>query len=66
MSRHNWFLADQYIEVSGVPDGYYLLETIADADGHVVETNERNNAASTLIRICGEAAEVVGEQRSCR
>ncbi len=27
---YNWFLADQYIEISGVPDGIYLLETVAN------------------------------------
>jgi hypothetical protein len=62
---YNWFLPDQYIEVSGVADGYYLLDTIADADHLVLESNEHNNTVSTLIRICGTRAEVVGEQQSC-
>jgi hypothetical protein len=62
---YNWFLPDQYIEVSGLPDGYYLLETLADADGLVLETNEHNNSATALIRICGNAVEIVGETRSC-
>jgi hypothetical protein len=31
---YNWYLADQYIEVSGLPDGYYLLETEADPREH--------------------------------
>ena len=62
---YNWFLPDQYIEVSGVPDGYYLLETVADADQLVLETNERNNTVSALIRICGDEAEVVGGQSPC-
>jgi hypothetical protein len=58
---YNWFLADQYIEVTGVPDGYYLLDTRADADGLVVEANENNNRATALIRICGDTAEIVGD-----
>lgn len=62
---YNWFLADQYIEVTGVPDGYYVLTTIADADQLVLETNENNNEVSALIRICGDAAEVVGEEPTC-
>lgn len=62
---YNWFLADQYIEVTGVPDGYYLLDTHADADGLVQETNDRNNVSTTLIRICGDAADIVGEGTSC-
>jgi subtilase family serine protease len=62
---YNWFLPDQYIEVSGVPDGYYLLETIADADELVLEASEYNNRVTALIRICRDAAEIVGEQQSC-
>ena len=62
---YNWFLADQYIEVSGIPDGYYILTTIADADALVLESNENNNEVSALIRICGDAAEIVGDTASC-
>ncbi|HEV8366418.1 MAG TPA: lysyl oxidase family protein, partial [Pyrinomonadaceae bacterium] len=29
---YDWYLPDQYIEVTGVPDGYYLLETTVDPD----------------------------------
>jgi hypothetical protein len=63
---YNWFLPDQYIEVSGVPDGYYILTTTADADGLVLETNENNNTVSALIRICGHEAEIVGEPPVCK
>lgn len=60
-----WFLADQYIEVSGVADGYYILETVADQEGTVDEMDGSNNSASTLIRICGDQAEVVGVDDRC-
>lgn len=62
---YNWFLADQYIEVTDVPDGYYVLTTIADADGLVLETNENNNEVSALIRICGDEADIVGDTSTC-
>ncbi len=62
---YNWFLADQYIEVSGVPDGDYLLETIADPDGLVLEADEDNNRSFTHIRICGDRSEIVGSQGAC-
>ena len=51
--------------MTGVPDGYYLLDTRADADGLVVEANDHNNSATALIRICGDAADIVGEGTSC-
>lgn len=63
---YNWFLPGQYIEVSGLPDGYYLLDTFADVDGLVLEADETNNVNTALIRICGESADSVGEGTSCR
>lgn len=62
---YNWFLPDQYIEVTGIPDGYYLLETIADIDELVLEANENNNTVGALIRICGDAVEIVGDETTC-
>jgi hypothetical protein len=50
---YNWYLADQYIEVSGVPDGYYVLETLADPEDTIVELDDDDNASSVLIEICG-------------
>lgn len=48
---YEWYLPDQYIEVSGVPDGYYILETIADPDNNMLEANENNNRNAVLIRL---------------
>lgn len=48
---YEWYLPDQYIEVSGVPDGYYILETIADPDNRMLEANENNNRGAVLIRL---------------
>jgi hypothetical protein len=62
---YNWYLADQFIEVSGLSDGYYVLETEADPLDTVLEARNGDNVSSTLIRICGEAAEVVGEESRC-
>ena len=52
-------LPDQYIEVSDIPDGLYVLETIADPDGTVLETDESNNSASLLIRITGQTVKAI-------
>jgi hypothetical protein len=57
--HHNWYLPDQYIEVSGVPDGSYVLETIADPRSTLAESDESNNVQETLIRICGERVDQV-------
>jgi Lysyl oxidase len=61
---YNWYLPDQYIDVRGVGDDYYLLETIADPNGTLVETDETNNSCTVLIRIAGNAVEQL--DRACR
>lgn len=62
---YTWYLADQYIEVSGVPDGYYILQNVADQADTVKELDERNNSASALIKLCGDRAEIVGGPVAC-
>jgi len=67
---YEWYLPHQYIEVSGVPDGLYVLETIADPDHQLIEENEANNCVSIYIRLSGmstrsPAAQIVGPGPSC-
>jgi Lysyl oxidase len=62
---YNWYLADQFIEVTGVPDGYYILETISDPNDTVLETKNTDNTVQTLIRLCGNAGEIVGQESVC-
>ena len=58
---YNWYLADQFIEITGVADGYYVLETIADANNTIVEADEHDNVTQSLIRITGDSAEFVDQ-----
>ena len=67
---YDWYLPDQYIEVSGVGDGYYILETIADPDNTLLEADEANNCAAVLIRLSNMStpaphAELLGPQPDC-
>jgi hypothetical protein len=48
---YDYYLPDQYIDVSGVPDGLYVLETVADPDDALLEADESNNCSSILIRL---------------
>jgi hypothetical protein len=48
---YDWYIPDQYIEVTGVPDGYYRLEFCADPDNSIEETDETNNCITNLIRL---------------
>lgn len=60
-----WYFFDQFIEVTGLKDGYYILENVADQAGTVEELDESNQVASTPIRLCGDRAEIVGIDRRC-
>lgn len=68
---YDFYLPDQYLEVSGVPDGEYILETQADPDGLLAETTLGNNCASIRIRLSGlttasPAAQILGPGPRCR
>ncbi len=40
---YQWYLEDQSVDVSGMPDGRYRLLAIADPDGWIQESDETNN-----------------------
>ncbi|MGH8974122.1 MAG: lysyl oxidase family protein [Acidimicrobiia bacterium] len=63
---YNWFLADQYIEISGVPDGVYVLETVANPARTVHETTFDDNTARITIRLRGDSVELVSPASSAR
>lgn len=46
-------LPDQAIDITGIPDGTYLVRVTADWQHFWEETNESNNSASAQIRIAG-------------
>jgi Lysyl oxidase len=50
---YDWFLPDQYVEVTGVPDGTYILDTLADPDNAIRERDESNNCASAYVQLAG-------------
>lgn len=50
---YDWYLPDQYIEVTGVADGLDILETLADPDRRLKEEKENNNCVSIFVRLAG-------------
>lgn len=49
-------LADQWIDVTGVPDGNYFVEITLDANNGMLESNEANNTATFAISVTGNGA----------
>jgi hypothetical protein len=67
---YDWYLPDQYIDVNGVPDGVYVLQTVADPDSRLVEANDRNNCGSVYIRLSNmtgsiPSAQILGPGPAC-
>jgi hypothetical protein len=70
MDIYDWYLPDQYMEVSGVPDGIYLLQTEADPDQLLVESDRSNDCGAVYIRLSNMAsstrsAQILGPAPAC-
>ena len=68
--EYNWFLPGQYVEVTGVPDGDYILDTTVDPTARLVESDKTNNCGSVRVRLSGMAtpnaqAELLGPGPAC-
>lgn len=50
---YDWYVPDQYLEVTGVADGYYRLEFCADPDNSIEEEDESNNCLINHLRLTG-------------
>lgn len=55
----------QYIEVSGVPDGWYLLQIVLDPLRRLREQTTADNAVWQRIRLCGDEVDLVGFTTRC-
>jgi hypothetical protein len=53
--EYAWYLLDQTIEITDVPDGRYRLRAIADPNDFFAETNEDNNETWTLLDLATSA-----------
>jgi len=51
---YGWNLADQYIDITGVPNGVYEILQIANPRHSVIEQSYADNCSSTVIRLSGK------------
>ncbi len=51
---YGWNLADQYIDITGLPDGRYELVQAANPTRSIIEQTYRDNCSSTVISIVGD------------
>jgi hypothetical protein len=68
--EYNWFLPGQYVEVTGVPDGDYILDTTVDPTDRLVESDKANNCGAVRVRLtdmgtANPQAELLGIGPAC-
>ncbi|MEX2555322.1 MAG: lysyl oxidase family protein [Actinomycetota bacterium] len=51
---YGWNLADQYINITNVPDGIYEIVQKANPTSSVLETTAADNCSSTIIQLTGD------------
>ena len=54
--KYPWFIPDQYIDVSNVPDGRYLIVDRINEAGNVIESNRANNVSMACVELHGDTA----------
>ncbi|MGH2897126.1 MAG: lysyl oxidase family protein [Solirubrobacteraceae bacterium] len=68
--EYNWFLPGQYVEVSGVGDGDYILDTTVDPTDRLIESAQSNNCGAVRVRLTSMGtdepqAELLGPGPAC-
>lgn len=58
-------LPDQFVEITGVPDGRYVLEIELDPHDVFVEADDSNNTICVLVSLQGFGAEIVTPSVPC-
>jgi hypothetical protein len=48
------YLPGQAFDITGLPNGAYTVEVIANPDGHLLETDQHNNTAVRTVVLGGE------------
>ncbi|MDP9465381.1 MAG: lysyl oxidase family protein [Actinomycetota bacterium] len=56
-----WKIPDQYIDITGLPNGQYSLTATADPLGGFTERCEGNNATTAVLQITGQNVTVVNQ-----
>jgi hypothetical protein len=62
---YNLWVPHQYIEVSDVRDGYYLLEIRLDPMRRLAETTRADDTVWQRIRLCGDKVDLIGSTNRC-
>lgn len=60
LDDYNWFLDDQFVDMTGAPDGVYELASCANPQHTILELDPANDCASVLFRLTGDNVTSLG------
>jgi hypothetical protein len=60
---YRWQRPGQYVEFAGNGDGLYVVRSIVDKPGEVLEANETDNVSYAYIRVTGDQVEILERGR---
>ena len=63
--RYPWKIAFQWVDITGLPSGDYVLRAIVDPYDWFLETKETNNCTYRRIRISGTHVSLLGAGERC-
>jgi hypothetical protein len=58
---YQWFLPEQWIDVTGVADGQYCLVSTADPANQLIESSDADNGYRQRIQLSGDAVVPMGD-----
>jgi hypothetical protein len=63
---YRWQRPGNFVEFGDNPDGYYVVETVADPKSHLLESDKTNNIGYAYIRVLGDQVQLLetGQGRS--
>ena len=63
--KYDWFLAWQWVDITGVPNGDYTVRAKVDPNGHFFEEDEANQCAYARLTVSGNSVTVNGRGFLC-
>lgn len=65
MDVYGYTLPDQFVEITGIPDGYYALVIDLDPNDVFVESDETNNGVCVVLKLQAASAELLDPMPPC-
>lgn len=63
IDTYRYYYDGQYLDITTVPDGYYILRSVADPDNQLLDVDDSNNDAALYIEISGTHVHIIEDAK---